>query len=1056
MIINLKIIKDYASPDIYKKGVRLYKKNLVELKKLEMESFTAEVKDDITYQVQVQQEGKSFISSCSCPSWVTCEHVEAALLAAKEWYENNRDKLIFEQTHPDWQDFFEKLFDYPAPAGPSRKINQKWKIIFIIKFDKESWSITPQKTYIKKDGTMGRFANIGEFDSTSNEILYSENDPVIISYLQKMEQRNNSFYNHRYYGNVHKYDISTYHFKYGSRLGPFFDFLQQSSIFISLNPGKMSPIEYSQKNCNIKFEFVEQDDFYQLVPSFIVHKTKQVINTDFSILSEMPVWLIKDQMLYKVKNLELAGLLLPFTKDNIDLRIPKNEFSVFLEKFYPQLFKFGSLPLPQSVSVLKKSEIKNKVLCLSEGDDYLEIALKLDYDGHEIDYQNKQKSVFQKEKNDIVLIQRDKKSEKEIWNYLLSTGLKTSPKGNLRVIDSKALKWMFKNINRLKDENYLIKGLEDLHRYKIRTGKPHVKVAVSTKIDWFDLNLEIDIEGVKLSLKELRAAVRQNKKIVRLEDNSIAQIPEEWFKKFRHLFNFTEIENDNIKVAKYHVTLIDLLFEDANSKNMDVEFKKNLKKLRDFKGINSHIIPQNIKSVLRDYQKAGYDWLYFLKDYSFGGCLADDMGLGKTLQTLALLLKEKISGNKIPSLIVCPTSVVFNWENEVKKFTPQLNILLHTGNYRDRNTDNLKNYDIIITSYGIMRRDIAFLKDFTFFYTILDESQKIKNPQSQTSKASRILKSKYRLVLTGTPVENNTIELWSQFSYLNPGLLGSLNYFKKAFANPIEKRQDKEASDLLKQIVFPFILRRTKENVAPELPPKIEQTIYCVMNDKQNRLYQHWKNHYRSVILNKIDMVGINKARMNILEGLVKLRQIACHPFLVDHGVIEDSGKFEFLKEIIDEIVSENHKVLLFSQFVRMLRLIQNYLNENNIDYVYLDGNTKNRQECVNRFQTEKDVKIFLISLKAGGTGLNLTAADYVIHYDPWWNPAVEVQATDRAHRIGQDKKLFVYRLITKNSVEEKMLELQAKKEKLVSDLISTDTGFFKNLTRENIENLFS
>ena len=228
------------------------------------------------------------------------------------------------------------------------------------------------------------------------------------------------------------------------------------------------------------------------------------------------------------------------------------------------------------------------------------------------------------------------------------------------------------------------------------------------------------------------------------------------------------------------------------------------------------------------------------------------------------------------------------------------------------------------------------------------------------------------------------------------------------------------------------------------------------MNEKQDKLYQYWKNHYRSVILNKIDMVGIDKARMNILEGLVKLRQIACHPFLVDQNVIEDSGKFEFLKEIIEEIVSENHKVLLFSQFVRMLKLTQNYLHENNINYVYLDGNTTNREEKVNRFQTDKDVKIFLISLKAGGTGLNLTAADYVIHYDPWWNPAVEVQATDRAHRIGQDKKLFIYRLITKNSVEEKMLELQAKKEKLVSDLISTDTGFFKNLTRENIDNLFS
>jgi len=1056
MIINLKIIKDYASPEIYKKGVRLYKKNLVELKKLEMESFTAEIKDEVSYQVQVQQEGKSFYSSCTCPSWLSCEHVVAALLAANEWYEVNRDKLIFEQTHPDWQDFFEKLFDYPPPVSRSQKVFQKWKMIYIIKFDKESWSITPQKAYIKKDGTLGRFANIGEFDSTSNDLLYSENDPIIISYLQKMEQRNNSFYNYRYYGHVQNNDISTYHFKYGSRLGPLFDFLHQSTIFLASSSENIFSLKYSKKKCNIEFKFIEQKDHFRLTPNFITNNKKEEINSDFFILSEQPVWLIKKHKLYRVKNLELAGLLVPFTKDNIDLRVPKKEFPVFLEKFYPQLSKFATIPLPDSITVLKKSKIKNKVLCLSEGDNYLEISLKLDYDGHEIDYRNKQTNIFKKKNKDIILIHRDKKNEKETWNYLLTTGLRASPKGSLRIIDSKALKWMFKNIPRFKEENFVIKGFEELHRYKIRTGEPQVKVAVSTKIDWFDLNLEINIEGIKLSLKELRSSVRQNKKFVRLEDNSIAKIPDEWFKKFKHLFNFTDIENDKFKVAKYHITLIDLLFENASSKNLDIEFQKNLKRLQDFNGINSQILPKNIKGVLRDYQKAGFDWLYFLKEYSFGGCLADDMGLGKTLQTLTLLLKEKKSGNKIPSLIVCPTSVVFNWENEVFKFTPQLKVLLHTGNYRDRKTDSFKNYDIILTSYGIMRRDIAFLKDFEFFYIVLDESQKVKNPQSQTSKAARILKSKHRLVLTGTPVENNTIELWSQFSFLNPGLLGSLNYFKKAFANPIEKHQDSDASELLKKIVFPFILRRTKEHVARELPPKIEQTIFCVMNNEQNKLYRYWKNYYRSIILNKIDMEGIDKARMNILEGLVKLRQIACHPFLVDNTVYEDSGKFEFLKEFIEEILSENHKILFFSQFVRMLKLTQIYLNENNIDYVYLDGNTINRQDCVNRFQTDDNVKIFLISLKAGGTGLNLTAADYVIHYDPWWNPAVEVQATDRAHRIGQDKKLFVYRLITKNSVEEKMLELQAKKQKLVSDLITTDAGFFKNLTRENIDNLFS
>ena len=407
-------------------------------------------------------------------------------------------------------------------------------------------------------------------------------------------------------------------------------------------------------------------------------------------------------------------------------------------------------------------------------------------------------------------------------------------------------------------------------------------------------------------------------------------------------------------------------------------------------------------------------------------------------------------------MIICPTSVIFNWIEEIARFTPELRVLNQTGIDRNRTSDHYKNYDIILTSYGTMRRDIVFLKDVQFNYVILDESQNIKNPVSLTAKSARLLRAKHRLALTGTPIENNTIELWSLFAFLNPGLLGNLTYFKGAFAKPIERDGDQPTAEILKKMIFPFLLRRTKDAVAKELPPKVENIIYCEMTPSHQKLYNQWRDFYRAAILKQISDVGLNKSRMNVLEGLVKLRQVACHPLLVEKWFPDKVAKYEKLLEYFDQLAAEGHKVLLFSQFVKMLTIIRKHLDSAEISYAYLDGRTRNRKECVDRFQEDDECKIFLISLKAGGTGINLTAADYVIHYDPWWNPAVEAQATDRSHRIGQDKHVFVYKMITKGTVEEKIVKLQERKKELVSNIITTESGLFKRLTVTEIEELFS
>jgi len=427
-----------------------------------------------------------------------------------------------------------------------------------------------------------------------------------------------------------------------------------------------------------------------------------------------------------------------------------------------------------------------------------------------------------------------------------------------------------------------------------------------------------------------------------------------------------------------------------------------------------------------------------------------------TVQTLAMLLHRHESGEAqgAASLLVLPTSLVFNWLNEAQKFTPALRILAYTGTYRDKNPDRFADYDVVLTSYGIVRLDTDLLASYKFDYVILDESQAIKNPSSTTSQAVRQLRSKHRLILTGTPVENSTMDLWSQMSFINPGLLGTQAFFRKEFLKPIEKHQDEGRTKRLHALIKPFILRRHKAQVAKELPAKTEQLSYCPMTEEQAHAYEETKSFYRNKILRNLDEHGPANTQFLLLQGLTRLRQIANHPRLADETYTHESGKLREVLRMIRNVVAEGHKVLVFSQFVQHLALVRTALNERQLPYAYLDGATRDRPAEVARFQDNEDLKIFLISLKAGGVGLNLTAADYVFILDPWWNPAVEAQAVDRAHRIGQQRPVFTYKFITQGTVEEKILALQRRKLALVSELIATDEAVIKHLTRADIEEL--
>jgi SNF2 family DNA or RNA helicase len=521
-----------------------------------------------------------------------------------------------------------------------------------------------------------------------------------------------------------------------------------------------------------------------------------------------------------------------------------------------------------------------------------------------------------------------------------------------------------------------------------------------------------------------------------------------------------ERNNNSLRLSKRYFTIVDDTF-----KGVEQKYLHSMTALCHVDELKLDDQPESIRATLRPYQLQGVAWLRILHDHSLGGCLADDMGLGKTLQTITLLQSilddnepadllgfENPAGHRT-SLIVMPSSLIHNWVNELVRFAPQLKFLKYIGADRQSDTDFAK-YHIMLTTYGILRNDSAILRKYRFLYAILDEAQYIRNPESVTCQSAMLIEADHYLTLSGTPIENTLTDLWTQMNFLNRGLLGDLNFFRTNFGTPIEKYNDETARNRLQRLVQPFLLRRTKQEVTPELPELTELVRYCDMTDLQRTLYEEEKSKARNEIIESIETQGVEKSGLMILRALSRLRQLAIHPAMLHPEYTADSGKFDQILESLDSLRSEGHKALLFSSFTKHLDLIAAYLQKENVPYSMLTGKTHNREEVIHRFNHSPDVPFFLISLKAGGVGLNLTAAGYVFLLDPWWNPAAERQAISRTHRIGQTEKVFAYRMITSETVEEKILQLQEKKTAL-ADILAQSAYPFRNMTEEDIIGLF-
>lgn len=1065
-------LREFAGQSSYERGAAYFRAGRVYIQSADLFEAKCQVRGTHLYTVELWAQGNELGVMCTCPyaesGWF-CKHMVAAGLAVQaqlkkispsEW-RLRLDRMLTERTSR-------------AQKNPS-----PYWIFLSLQLETSGWMLVPYRMWLDRipEGVLpvgelppekdlpelvkhnpwmlNAVKEIAKNFSPLGALNYSPDAGALISLIQQQTQRTQSYY---YY--------DSYNFPIADDLL----LLRKISLPVFLGDSG-NPM---RRALHLVDDIVQMNLYLEKDESFI--QMQAVLRSGETIIQlgdakvdivsvKEPIWVLADDQLIEIDA--------PFSLDLLHtwLRSPNVKISIeyeneFLETYFPVLAERFAIE-SDLISWEDAGGEPAKRLYLTDEDGEFQVQLFFGYDEYEVPYQSQppEQTIRRTPGTwELVRVHRQPAREQEIYSSISSAhnGLKYG-RGDyadhvfLLRAHVDPIDFLMRHIPRLAEAGFEIYGEEKLTTARVNRNAPTLSLNIRSGIDWFDIEAVIAFGDVETTLKEVRRALRKKERYVKLADGTIGEIPDEWIERYKHLFGLGEQTDEGMRLSNHHIALIDDLLDKVDQNQIDEEFHARRKRLLEFEGIETQALPTGFTGELRPYQKAGYDWMHFLHDYQFGGCLADDMGLGKTIEALAFLLSLRTgSHTQAADLIVLPRSLLVNWQREAARFVPSLRLHEYYGAEREAGAAVFDQYDLVLTTYGTMMRDIETLREYKFHYVVLDESQAIKNPLAKTSKAARLLRSDHRLVLTGTPVENNTFELWSQFAFLNPGLLGSLEYFKREFSSPIENRGDEAAAQMLRALVYPFILRRTKTQVAPELPPRTERILYCAMEPAQKKLYAKTRDYYRAMLLGIIEEQGMNDARMKVLEGLLRLRQISNHPRLAKEDFRGDSAKFELLVETLETLRAEGHKALIFSQFVQMLKIVREELDARKIPYAYLDGRTHKRQERVDTFQNNPEIPFFLISLKAGGVGLNLTAADYVIHIDPWWNPAVEMQASDRTHRIGQDKPVFVYKLITRDTVEEKILQLQEKKRNLVEQLITTESSFFKGLSAEDVDVLFS
>lgn len=843
-------------------------------------------------------------------------------------------------------------------------------------------------------------------------------------------------------------------------------YIHNNAASTNITVGSIVPIQLRSERVQLNLTVRSSGIFYET-------SLRIEISNEYLDIAQVEIlydyFMMVDNKVYLITDADVLAVLKRFKESDSNLLVHKSKLPEFHHDFLHRYESKVNVSYPDvapaTAQQLKHNgfnEPQKRIIYLSDSVDFIEITPVLTYGPLEIPVLSRRQILSVDEKGKPFTLKRDEETELQFAGILirqhpdfeeqLETGLS---RDFLYIHRTRFLEndWFLDAFEAWRALGISILGFNRLAHQNLNPFKSKITIRVSSGVDWFNTNISVKFDKQQVSLKHLQKSIRNKNRFIQLDDGTVGILPEEWMAKFERYFEAGEITADDIvrtSVSRFNdvAALYDaeVLTPDASSL-----LRRLQEKAGSFETIDHVELPEGLLATLRPYQQQGLNWLGFLDDFNFGGCLADDMGLGKTLQIIAFILSQRAKQRHNTNLVVVPTSLISNWQEEIQKFAPSLRVLTLWGTSRVRDTTLFDGYEVVLTSYTTLLTDVVHLREYTFNYIILDESQAIKNPDSQRYKAARLLKARNRIVLSGTPIENNTFDLYGQLSFACPGLLGTFRHFRDQYAVPIDKFKSIKHAKALQRRVNPFILRRTKEQVARELPEKTEMIVHCEMGPEQRKVYDACERAFRDFLESTPDD-KIAAQSMHILQGLTKLRQLCNSPAIIkdDEYFGNESAKIDTLLEHIEN-QHVHHKILVFSQFVTMLDLIRAQLETRGIPFQYLTGQTQNRAERVKDFQNNPAVRVFLISLKAGGVGLNLTEADYVYLVDPWWNPAVENQAIDRAHRIGQDKKVVAVRLICPNTIEEKILQLQETKRELVDNLIHSDASILKSLTSRDL-----
>lgn len=914
---------------------------------------------------------------------------------------------------------------------------------FLLELRPAHWEVIPNAEYTRLDGIQGKEIRLNLQVVENQKVNINQDEINLLAYLYSFSNYDNKKL-----------------FSYGQPIGFLLDWLRGSHLrYRSALDREVKSLEFYEESGTISLGILKEDGEYILQPIIVFSDSTLILEEKIEVLTANPIYLLYKNILYRVESNMPALFWINFFRLQQLIRIPELELREFINSFISKILPALDWQSLEAHLPAIKLPLTSTRIYLQERAGQFSPDVRFNYKNIEFPtYPASEKSLASRAKK-LIIVKRNVEEETRIKRLLQKHGLlyiqhRWQIDPQYEIFD-----WLRLQLTELEKADIEILGEDKLRRYALKKGMPKLHLKVTSQSGWFNVKYKICLNTFSLAIPDFYDQLERTKNYIKAEDGAHIYFGERFIKKLSRFLKIIDntATKGSEKVRPTAFPLIEELLKLADEIDSDAEFKRWENTYKQFKKLQAVEISNDFNGVLRDYQKSGLDWLSFLHRFHFGGILADDMGLGKTIQVIALLLNLK-NNNKLgsPTLVVVPLTVLFNWESELKRFAPILKVVRYQGqrNEREKIARQFHKFDVVLLSYGILLQDHSLLREYHWDYLILDESQKIKNPSTKTYKAVKNFEIPHRLCLTGTPIENSISDLWAQFNFLNPGMLGSLKQFESRFGKNGNDNLDNQI--IFQRIIHPYILRRKKEDVIDELPERTDIIQYVEMTDQQSIIYQKGLLAYRDKILDQVETEGLPKSRMKILEALTYLRQIACHPAILDSTIaFEESGKVLLLEEMLDEIIQEGHKILVFSQFVRFLLLARRMVENKNWCYEYLDGSSKKRENIIHNFQENPEVKIFLISLKAGGLGLNLTAADYVIHLDPWWNPAVEQQATDRAHRIGQKNRVFVYKYIVKNSVEEKILKLQEKKKDLFSTLIPTEKSLIKQLTREDLRYLF-